>query len=486
MARLSARAFAFASLLAASGSSQQATFEWLPLTGGALNHSIVDASSDGNCAVGEMLFLSGALIGPYRWTASGGSELLATTIDPTVVSDSCAILGGTDDTLTPGTQNGVVWSAATGPVAVGQLPGGTTWSSLRDMTLDGGIVVGGASATAGTRAYRQVLTGPPLDLGVVGDPTALGSEATVVNDDGSVVFGRNGATTFPDPFGGPPQYEYDAFRWTAGGGLQLLGSGAHGNPTPSDCDADGDTMVYFDQSPSIWSRAYRWTAEHGVEEVPNTIFPTWPGNRLHAVSGDGSLAGGTIHDDKLSFATIWTQADGLRRLFVVLQEQGVSVPGSLDVVTSISDDGRVLLGYGSGAAAGPGPHAWRVEWLWPWYDVGGGLSGADGVPTLGGSGTMLPGTPCELDVRHLRAGAPTLLVVGFSALELPLLGGTLVPFPDVVQPAGAADAEGALRIPFTWPASASSGLEAWFQVWAFDDQAPLGLSASNGLRGTTP
>ena len=68
---------------------------------------------------------------------------------------------------------------------------------------------------------------------------------------------------------------------------------------------------------------------------------------------------------------------------------------------------------------------------------------------------------------------------------MPLLGGILVPFPDVIiqLPTGA-NGTGVLEM--KWPTTTISDLEIFFQTWVLDPGAVQGVSASNALQASQP
>jgi hypothetical protein len=120
----------------------------------------------------------------------------------------------------------------------------------------------------------------------------------------------------------------------------------------------------------------------------------------------------------------------------------------------------------------------------PWLDLGLGLAGSSGVPVLAGGGTLAAGTPVALVLAQALAGAPGLWIVGSTPSFLPLLGGTLVPSPEVLLPF-TADAGGAAALSATW-SGAPSGSSAYAQAWILDAGGVLGAAASNGIVGTAP
>jgi len=119
-----------------------------------------------------------------------------------------------------------------------------------------------------------------------------------------------------------------------------------------------------------------------------------------------------------------------------------------------------------------------------WTLLGQAKPGVAGEPVLEGTGTLLPGT---LQIVRLTSAAPSTtatLVFGLTAVGLPFKGGTLVPFPSVLLPLST-DVTGAATLPFTLPVGTPPAVDLLFQAWIDDGAASFGLSASNGLEGTT-
>jgi hypothetical protein len=120
----------------------------------------------------------------------------------------------------------------------------------------------------------------------------------------------------------------------------------------------------------------------------------------------------------------------------------------------------------------------------PWESVGHALAGTHGEPLLVGTGSLIGGAPLTLAVSQARENTLAVGVVGFSNLNLPLLGGVLVPTPEVLLNGLATDANGNLVYGTTWPVGMPAGLDVYCQFWLLDPAGPQGFAASNGVRGS--
>jgi hypothetical protein len=124
-----------------------------------------------------------------------------------------------------------------------------------------------------------------------------------------------------------------------------------------------------------------------------------------------------------------------------------------------------------------------------WHDAGGALAPAAGTrpaPALSARGTLMPDEPVLLLLHGARPGASAHLVCGLSALRAPLLGGTLVPAPDVIVSGLPTGPEGHLALGGIWPLGMPARQEIWLQAWVSDADGPRGYTASNALSATTP
>ena len=122
----------------------------------------------------------------------------------------------------------------------------------------------------------------------------------------------------------------------------------------------------------------------------------------------------------------------------------------------------------------------------PWTDVGGALTGFSGPPSLSGSGSLCHEAPFAITLDNARPNSTAALIVGLSAVHLPLLGGTLVPSPDLVFAGLPTGPGGTIELAAPLPAAITPGLSFYLQYWIVDAAGPFGVAASNGLKASAP
>jgi probable HAF family extracellular repeat protein len=205
---------------------------------------------------------------------------------------------------------------------------GSSGSEAHGVSANGSVVVGVARNAAGQqRAFRWTAAGGMQDLGTL--PGSDESWAWGVSADGSVVVGEawNAAG------------QYRAFRWTASGGMQDLGtlggnrSGAYG------VSADGSVVVGVASNAAGQQRAFRWTASGGMQDLG-----TLGGDRSLAlgVSADGSVVVGWARNAAgQGHAFRWTAARGM-------QDLG-TLGGDWSLAWGVSADGSVVVGRAENA-----------------------------------------------------------------------------------------------------------------------------------------
>ncbi|MCA8967127.1 MAG: hypothetical protein KDC48_19765 [Planctomycetes bacterium] len=156
---------------------------------------------------------------------------------------------------------------------------------------------------------------------------------------------------------------------------------------------------------------------------------------------------------------------------VTYQGYTMGVAGSADNVLSIANTGATVAQF-------------RATRAPRWCQLGGGVGGAAGLPTLVGSGTI--GQPGSLELRVANYGATGLgvLILGLQPVNVPLFGGTLVPSIDYTDTLIGTGAE--IVHDAGWLEPLAPGLQVWCQAAFLDATAPQGLSASDAVRVTRP
>ena len=193
----------------------------------------------------------------------------------------------------------VAWSQSL--TWLGTLPGGD-YSAAWGVSANGRVVVGSAQNAAGQeRAFRWTASGGMQDLGTLGG----GSNAWDVSADGSVVVGSayNAAAR-----------DRHAFRWTPWSGMQDLGTLGGDYSAAFGVSADGSVVVGWSYNAAGQGRAFRWTASGGVEDL-NTTYASLLTNGstlvwAFAISPDGRYIVGvgynavTRHDEAFLLDTV--------------------------------------------------------------------------------------------------------------------------------------------------------------------------------------
>ncbi|HZL99197.1 MAG TPA: VCBS repeat-containing protein [Planctomycetota bacterium] len=121
----------------------------------------------------------------------------------------------------------------------------------------------------------------------------------------------------------------------------------------------------------------------------------------------------------------------------------------------------------------------------PYLDLGGVLGGTNGYPIQLASGTLVPGQPFAFQLFNGPPSGFAYHVVGLAALAAPFKGGTLIPFPHLLNGPLPLNAQGAITLAANWPAG-GSGLTLWIQFWMPNGGGPAGFVASSGVRAQIP
>jgi probable HAF family extracellular repeat protein len=217
-------------------------------------------------------------------------------------------------------------------------------------------------ATAG---WSQSLTW----LGVL--PDGVYSYANAVSADGSVVVGSVFYEGY-DPFGEYYFYER-AFRWTASGGMQDLGTLGGTWSWANAVSADGAVVVGAAENVAGQFRAFRWTASGGMQDLG-----TLGGGDSDArgVSADGAVVvGGARNAAGQWRAFRWTASGGM-------QDLGTLGGGDSDA-RGVSADGAVVVGWSYNTAWHQRAFRWTAS------------GGMQDLGTLGGDGSWAWGVSAD-------------------------------------------------------------------------------------------
>ncbi|GJQ28650.1 MAG: hypothetical protein HBSAPP03_05340 [Phycisphaerae bacterium] len=333
--------------------------------------SIVAVALFSGLAHGQAFYLTG--LGPD----GGSSRVTGLSADGTLAAGYW-----TGSSVAPG----FTWSAGLRN-DFGLEPGLPIFTPTAGMSGNGQVVVGaGRNFTTNFVAYRWSGPGTYESLGV---PSGYDrSWAVATSNDGSVIAGRA-------EFGVTGNIG-QAFRWTEGGGYQLLGvtrPGQHGFSQSMGVSRDGSTVVGISRGAD--TQAFIWTTALGMQELPalpgtgarstsafgvnhdGTVvvgqsgflstptvwrsgvptdlgtIPDHGGGRMYAANDAGNVLVGSLNSLNGFSASIYTESRGLELLSSYLLFHGITVPAGINLreCTSVSASGNVIAGYTSGSTS---------------------------------------------------------------------------------------------------------------------------------------
>jgi len=123
---------------------------------------------------------------------------------------------------------------------------------------------------------------------------------------------------------------------------------------------------------------------------------------------------------------------------------------------------------------------------YPWSDEGCALPGVFSDPHLVGTGPLSAGSSNAVDLADAAHSATAALFIAGSSTPIPFKAGTLKANPFFEPLVLSTDFFGEISLPFVMPPGYPAGTEVWVQFAIVDSFAPLGVSLSNAIRGTTP
>jgi probable HAF family extracellular repeat protein len=272
-------------------SSNQEAFRWT-VTGGyqllgdlGSGTSVADAASfDGSVVVGQSP-PKGAIFGSFRWTAGQGMTAVPVGYPNAVTDDGTMAAGGNSWWKTSG-QTGNF-----GTCTSNQIP-----LSMVDLSANGSVAAGSGPGghdmfgQAAANAYRSTPTGNCQDI----DPVFnRNSDASGISADGSTIVGEAQNVN--------PQFvlgAYRAFRWTAATGMVDLGTLGGGNllSNATAASRDGSVVVGYSLTNSFSSsdHAFIWTAKTGMLDLNKVVNPPrgWILQVASDISEDGTVITG--------------------------------------------------------------------------------------------------------------------------------------------------------------------------------------------------
>lgn len=259
-----------------------------------------DISRGGTSLVGSRF--NGTTTRAVRWTAStgivelgqlpgAGSAAFSEAYD--VSADGSVIIGLADTNGAFGLPMvGFRWTSGTGMLALNDLPGGQVNAQASAISADGQVTVGFGTGSGGVRAVRWIGdSNTPLDMGL---PTGLSgfTEARHVSGDGQVVVGVWGNG-----------FENEAFRWTSSSGYELLGDfpGGLRDSFATATNHDGSVIVGTgNPGDDLPDETFYWTRDRGLRPFADVLteagidFSAWDRFvELRDLSDDGLVVGGT-------------------------------------------------------------------------------------------------------------------------------------------------------------------------------------------------
>jgi uncharacterized membrane protein len=437
---------------------------------------VMDITPDGEVVVGNDPFLKGNSF-IWRWrvdpapTVIPGGNAFAVSDDGTVIAGN--FLNGTAD---PSDDTAAIWTAATGWQSLGALPGTPSLcgspSSAYDISGDGTTVVGLAwtgsctglgfrwTAATGMVPLQSLANGSNRCSAISGDGSALGGFAQ-----GN--FSRTPAYWQPDGSGSVlnPNFQGEVHGFTENGGLSV-------------------GTLYF--SGNEYSGYVRNQQTGVVTELGKLHATGWAGQAWD-VSEDGQTIVGFDFKQGAREAWVWTPADGIVSMKDRLSALGVTgLPSEFWVALKCSDDGRVIVGGGLNSTM-TAMVGYIVELSSPsaWVDLGHGLAGVSGVPSLQGTGALVSGAATKLTLTNAKSNGMAAYVAGVNQANAPFKQGILVPSLDFVLGVPTSPT-GKVSLQFGWPAGVPAGFSTYHQLWVLDAAGPAGYAASNAIKATTP
>ncbi len=115
-----------------------------------------------------------------------------------------------------------------------------------------------------------------------------------------------------------------------------------------------------------------------------------------------------------------------------------------------------------------------------WMTLGSALAGTNGDPELHADGYLDNSGQLVMTVDNARASSPGVHIIGFGRSDFPLLGGTLVPMPQLAA-SFQTDAFGQANVSLVLPHFLPLFTELYLQSWVLDPVGAQGIAATNAV-----
>lgn len=326
------RALCLAMLVSSSPTSRAQSLIGIDVPSGIGKIYADGISGDGRVVTGQAnKFGDDSFAQGFRWTAEGGTQLIATPPGYRSTTGTSLSFDGTWMTalmVSPSFQlTAARWSESTGFESLH--PAGEQGSSPYAISQDGKVVVGQAG-TGNWHGFRWTAGSGTVALGGNGDAHGMSS-------DGMYTVGTAGSHAVRWHDFHPPET------------LQSLDGASYASA--SDASLHGDVVVGHSNSGNTNARAVRWLGGDAPENL-GTLVPNIA-SFATAVSDDGAVVVGNVStgdlhgDGSFDTAFIWDSQNGMRGIADVLTGLGVNTDGwRLYNATGISADGKTIVGRG--------------------------------------------------------------------------------------------------------------------------------------------
>ncbi|MCA9305708.1 MAG: hypothetical protein KDA16_04210 [Phycisphaerales bacterium] len=226
-----------------------------------------------------------------------------------------------------------VWRTGTGMVGIGDLPGGAFDSLAQSVSYDGSVVVGIGRTVIEPpfqtgRGFRWTASEGMIDLGNLNNSASGFSNAHGVSANGQFIAGTAQNTS-----------GFDMFRWDETNGMMSLG-GFEGTGVSD----DGSVVVGYDAIGGGAFEAQRWTLETGPVGL-GFLSGAAGDSRANAVSPNGRFIIGSSSSAAAGAgsreAFRWTESGGMVGLGSTDPESGSFFTEAL----AMNMDGSVIVGF---------------------------------------------------------------------------------------------------------------------------------------------